>query len=422
MKKTILLLLSVLFLLSSCVTYTPAMGLTQITVPEEGEKKETRFRVISEEKRLAEEKKLAEEKAIEDARLAEEKAIEDALLQEEKRIADEKAAAEKAIEDARLEQERIAKEEKRKIEEARLAEENRIAEEKRIADEKAANEATLRVNLEKYLATNPIPNIDSIIFPHVYKPQNTNTLISDSFTLIDTLLVPLGINELSSEAIANIAYSISDINYPFIFITGSIENQVAFIKALDRDAVILEGGSIAFISSFLKADSKSATFNISQNKTIEISAASLNESALESDNFDLDAYKTYIAERSDDRINEVKEIFADIEEKASIIALSSSEPSDLDWSPFTEYPYRNDYAWPLSIAIREEGYSDSFRDTHYSEETDPGITLETNSISERVDFIYSKGLMNVYTSNIAISGLSDQEKPVYGVIASFLLP
>ena len=70
----------------------------------------------------------------------------------------------------------------------------------------------------------------------------------------------------------------------------------------------------------------------------------------------------------------------------------------------------------------DASFSDSYRATHFSEEVDTGVTLSAGRIHERLDRLYSQGLMEVSSSTMAIPGLSDAEVQRYAVVATYILP
>ena len=51
-----------------------------------------------------------------------------------------------------------------------------------------------------------------------------------------------------------------------------------------------------------------------------------------------------------------------------------------------------------------------------------GVTLAAGGIHERMDALYSQGLMEVSSSTLALSGLSDQEIQRYATAATYIVP
>ena len=482
--KALAIFLIISLTLSGCATYTSTTGMARLNLPRYEKLAETRLEAIEEEAARAEEearlKAEAEAKAEEEARLeAERKAeaerleaerlAEEARLEaeakaeaerlESERIAEEarlKAEAEAKAEAERLEAERLkeearlkaeaeAKAEAERIEAERLAEEERLkaeaearAEAERIEAERLAEEARLRAeaeakaeaerkareaslaaNLAKARRINPYPaDSADMRIPHIWRPVDEELLKDDSFTRLDVLLIPL--SGVSAENITRTAASLSGIDADFVFVTGPRASQVAFAKALGRDAVTLEGGTVIFRSKLVSAERETALFRVSESKDIMVT--SVTEDNLAARNAkDPDSWKEYLLNTSEKRVDEVKGITEKLTDSEVIMALSASEPSSLDWTIFTPYSYRTEASFPVSDYLNTV-LSDTFRATHFSEETSGGITLETKVLSERLDFLYTKGIIEVSSSTLALSGLTDGEPKVFALAATYLLP
>ena len=86
-----------------------------------------------------------------------------------------------------------------------------------------------------------------------------------------------------------------------------------------------------------------------------------------------------------------------------IIGGDFNSGSHLDWIESTrEYHYGKVVEWPVSKLMKERGYTDSFREAH----PDPTLTLDgtwgflsDDIISDRIDFIYYKGINMATTSS-----------------------
>lgn len=381
--KTLTLILITLLLFSSCATYTVKTGLSKIVLPsEEGKNIDTNYRVIKEKQLALEEKQKAEE----DARAAEEKA----KLAEEERL-------------------RAEAEAKRLEEEAIQAEKDRVASE-------------FRKGVEIIKNRNDFPQDVSLLkTPHIFRPTTETEVLDNNFTKIDVMLIPLGNTPLEKETIDRIEASLEDIKAQFIFVTGERSNQIALARALQRKAIALDGGLIIFSSEVKDANSKSAIFSLSEEKDIELTVLSLSDKMAAADNLDIKAWQDYLKSNSEENLKAVEETIQGMSDTEKLFAFSSPEPSSLDWTIFTPYSYRSDYDWLLSDYLNKS-WSDTYRSTHFSEETDGGITLSTPSISERMDFLYSQNLIEVSSDTFTLAGLSDTDKPVYALMATYLVP
>lgn len=276
--------------------------------------------------------------------------------------------------------------------------------------------------MEKKGEVNPYPNdISSITIPHIFRPVNSKAGISDSFTIFDTIIIPLGKEIRDDENLNKILNSILDIKPEFIFLTGSLENQVNFAKLANIDAVTLNSGTVLFTPELESADKDIAVFKLNASKTLVISNVTEFFKNLSFSNIDIDAWHELSLQTQSERIKNLEPIVSAISQ-ASILSLSTDEPSSSDWSLFTPYDYRKDFDWPISDYLIENEFRDAYRETHFSEETDPGITREIESIKERFDFIYSKGLMEISSTTLVVAGLSSEKETVFATIATFIYP
>lgn len=373
MSRVIRILLTAIavLMLAGCATYTVGSGLAVIQIPEEGDLIETRYNEI--EKAVAEAAKKAADEA------------------EAKRLQAEAEAA--AAEAAKVER-----------------------------DEKAKAQEELIRSLSDLRNRNDFPqDLSSLTFPHIFRPVGTDEVLSSTFTRVDTLLLPLGEKTYSTDEIAHIASSIKDIKVQLLFVTGSLENQVAVANALQRNAVALEGGMVIFTPEIISASADSALFSLAEGKEVGVSVLGISDSMIRSDNPDIPAWQEYLSEKSDEDIARVEKAISDISSDSKLFALSSSEPSSEDWTIFTPYSYRSEYSWPISDLL-SESWSDTYRATHFSEETDAGITLKTPYISERLDFMYTQGVMEISSETIPAGILSDGEDAVFALYATYIIP
>ena len=458
--KILIIFLSAVLILSGCATYTSSQGMEHLDLPRYSDLPETRISAINaeaeraaEEARLEaeakaraeEEARLAAEAKAEEERLEAERIAEEARLEAEARAEAERLEAERLAEEARLKAEAEAKAEAERLEAERLAEEarlkaeaeakaeaerleaERLAEEARLKAEaearaeaeRKAREASLAASLAKLRRINSYPaDAKDLRIPHVWRPVDEQLLRSDSFTRLDVLLIPL--SGISDENVLRSAASVADMEADFIFVTGPVSSQIAFAKALYRDAVTLSGGTVIFRSELISADEYTALFRVSESKDIQLTAVTEDNASARTAVRPED-WKEYLLLTSEKRVEEVKDITERLSDTEAIMALSAAEPSSLDWTIFTPYSYRSDASFPVSDYLNTV-LSDTFRATHFSEETSGGITLETKVLSERLDFLYTKGIIEVSSSTLAVAGLTDAEPKRFAVAATYLLP
>ena len=105
----------------------------------------------------------------------------------------------------------------------------------------------------------------------------------------------------------------------------------------------------------------------------------------------------------------------------ALIALSAPSPATADWTDLTPYSYRHQESFLLSDRLADNGWRDAYRDTHFSAETDPGITAISGEVYERLDFIYIKDMIPGSVVSFPVAGLTDTVGNL-GVVAEFAIP
>jgi len=383
-------ILLVVFLASSCKSYTIKDGRERISEPTVGALKPTSLHEIENGKRETEEEKLErKDSEIEELRgeLAKER--------EENKGLSEKLFA--------------------------YQEKDKVAEIKQRMEEERASKAE-KEKEEQYKAVNDFPeSLDEIVFPHVYRPKFTEKLLSDAFTEIDVLLMPLGNLDITEERMSRIVSSTKDIDASIVVVTGSLKNQVEYAKGMGMDAVVTETGTILFNSRLGEATKDSVSFRMSPKKSISVAAVSLSDDMAKEKNLDTSKWRKHLSEISEESLDKIKISEEALTESAAIIGLSSPEPASSDWTFFTQADYREDCSFPISDYLNGN-WSDTYADTHFSEETDLGVTLETSSITERLDFLYVRGLIEISSETLSVSGLSDGDEKVFALLAKYVMP
>ena len=173
---------------------------------------------------------------------------------------------------------------------------DRIAQEeaKRQAEAEAIRQAEEAVQraIESRQALNAYPDdLAELAFPHIYRPVNRLEVLDPSFTRIDVMLLPLGHEPIADDDMTRIVNSVKDTGMEFIFVTGSLDNQVAFAKALGMDAVTLEGGTICFTSDIVDAESSLATFSLCDGKNIDLMVMDIGDDMALASDLDIAAWQ-----------------------------------------------------------------------------------------------------------------------------------
>ena len=257
--------------------------------------------------------------------------------------------------------------------------------------------------------------------PHVYRPADSSTYLDEAFTDFTLAFVPLGQEEMDSASAQTIASALRPSGFDFVVTTGSRENQVMLARALGMDTVTLEGGSVSFSTVLKDADSTSASFSLTEDKDVTIIPADqMRELTLSSD-LDIASWIQTLTAESEADISSLESLTAGISDSQVILALSAGQPASSDWTPFTPYSYRTEYSWPVSDYLTRT-FSDSYAATHYSAETDSGVTLVTDVLHERMDRLYTRGLIEAGTSVLSLPVLSDAEPQRFAVTAVYIHP
>lgn len=336
-------------LLFSCATYTVGEGKAAIDIPERVTEPETRFRVITERRQA--ERLLEEENA---RRMAE---------------AEEKARQEELARQAAEEEARRAAEE-----------------------------------LYRLTAVYEYPDdLSLLVIPHNYRPRREHLTVDTSSRALRLLFVPLE----DGADLGQVESSIRALEWDFLFVTGSLEQQVEFSKDMGYDTVVLEGGSVLYHTSVKEMDEDSVVFNVDDGKDIEIAVADA-ENRMPAD---ASSVASWVAGLEGD-VDMLAGI--SLKEPKVIFAFSSSEPASSDWSILTPMGYRTDHTFSNSSFFLQEGYWDLYRDTRFTSETDMGNTRTNGEVSERMDFIYIRNLLPSFARTFSVAGMDN--RCIYGEV------
>ena len=373
-------------MLASCATYTIQDGYDSINLPEVQEKKtETRYRLIKQS--VPAEIVFTEQESTETA-------------EDETMAAENEAPAEEEIS-------------------IPVSDETVISEtEAVVIEEEAAQEEAV----ETVRDVNMYPeNLRDISYPHVYLPLHSSTLKSGDVITARVLLLPLGYDDLEDADINRIVLSVGDTDADFIILTGSLANQVRGAVAAGLDAVTLRGGTILYSSRLDRVNNaESAVFTIADGKDLGIAPVSYRSQLPESSS-GIAEWISEIRRGEEEAAAEIIGIADDITDSERIIALSSPTPATRDWMDFTPYPYRHSANFAIADRLEEEGWTDTYDATHFSAETDSGVTRISGDVYERMDFIYIKGMMPGSALSFPVAGLTDTTGHL-GLMAEIIIP
>ncbi len=257
--------------------------------------------------------------------------------------------------------------------------------------EKEKEEETKEEDAKK---TNEYPSsLTNITLPFYYNPlKNKEYTLSEDLTQFDVLFIPLGEENLEEDALKAITAILKDHSFTILALSGSIYNQAQLASMINKDAVTLLGGTIIYDGVVLEEfNENSITLSLTKEKRITIY------------NKDYHPVFDYTLTRDEilTSIDELEHLFSEslIEsvinngEDKKILFLSSIAPSSLDWTAWTDYEYREDRSFLLSDLLLSLNFVDCYDITRFNEETECGYTRKYGPYEERLDFLYSKGLI-----------------------------
>ncbi len=261
-------------------------------------------------------------------------------------------------------------------------------------------------------------NPAEITYPFLYTVRAENLPEDSGITDIRMLVVPLGDEKLSEQEGIALISALRDITAYFTVLTGSLENQILGAECAALNAVTLRSGTILYSSGrYISSDGNSALFEVADGKDVEIAGVSLT-SSIPSSPADIPGWLEGI-DSSDDS-QEVAGIIGGMADPEKILVLSSSEPSSEDWTRLT-LRYRSERTFGISEMLRNGGWKDAYRATHFSPETDVGATRMNGEIYERMDFIYTQGLMPSSVKTFPVKGLTDT-RGITVLLADIIVP
>ena len=229
-------------------------------------------------------------------------------------------------------------------------------------------------------------------------------------------MIPLGDERIEDEALLAVKNSVSDIDSSLIALTGSYSNRSRLSKLFGEDAVTVEGGTIIFKDSLIK-DMESDRFTLSLTPEHELSILIMDQKPLLPDGGDRDELISLVDTLEDRDIEDVVEYISQEGNDIKLFFLSSYAPSSSDWTDWTEYDYRKDHAFMISDILSDLKWQDAFDAMRFSSETESGVTRRNGEVEERMDYIWSKGLIvsSSYTLPLEMTDFS-------AVVATFIIP
>ncbi len=288
------------------------------------------------------------------------------------------------------------------------------AERQRIEDEKEAE----RLRKAEAERVNTYPeDLTSMTFPFYYNPvKNSRATLTDTDTEFSAVIIPLGEEDLTDEELASVVSFLSSYSFTLTALTGKLSSQTAVATALGKDAVTLEGGTVIFDGVVLeKMNEDYMVLKVSPERSITVYSEDFHPVVPHSDTVEdvLTLVDTLERQNAEELIEKVSSPITD----AKILFLTSIAPSSLDWTAWTDYSYREERSFLISDMLSSLRWNDAYAVSRYSEETEPGVTRFYGTYAERLDFIYSKGMITLSSLTVPVENLSSS-----ATVASFLIP
>lgn len=261
-------------------------------------------------------------------------------------------------------------------------------------------------------------DLSTLTYPFFFNENKDVQYVYDETKSIElkTIFIPLGEKELDEEAIAIVRKLLSSYNFDIIALSGSLSNQAKVATAVGKSAITVDGGTIVFsnlISSYMNKDYIS--LNITENKTVDIIVVDYHPTLPPSltDEETIELMKSEEDRLIESLINKTEQL----QNENKLFFLSSVAPSSFDWTDWTDYEYRKEESFLISDTLSTLKWNDAFYLTHFSVETESGITRRIGNYEERLDFIYSKNLIPVSSFTLPIERLDN-----IATVATFILP
>ena len=299
----------------------------------------------------------------------------------------------------------------RVINEKKAAEE---AERQRLEDEAEAER--LRKAEEERVNTYP-EDLSSITFPFYYNPvKNSEASLTSTNTEFSAVIIPLGEEDLTQEELTSVVSFLSSYSFTLTALTGKLSSQTAVATALGKDAVTTDGGTVIFDGVVLEEMNEDyIVLKLSPERSVTVYSEDFHPVVPEAESVEdvLTLVDNLEKQNAEELIEKVSSPAAD----AKILFLSSIAPSSLDWSDWTVYDYRYERTFLFSDLLSSLRWNDAFALSRCSEETDSGVTRTYGPYAERLDFIYSKGMITLSSLTVPVENLSSS-----ATVAYFLIP
>ncbi len=273
-------------------------------------------------------------------------------------------------------------------------------------------------------------------FPYYHQSSKISQHLQGSITKFSVLFIPLPESQLLDETIlSEIIEGIRYIDPSILTLTGNIDMFLLLFDSLDMNGVILDEET-AVITSFpiIEMSSNGAILEPVSGKTLQIAVINLWDKSplieFQQNPAYPDSWQGEVQKSHGYRQTVLETMLAELKPIPTILTASLYEPSGLDWTMDSTFSYRIPFNWPMETFFIENNFIDSFRVTHFSEETNPGNTwigyIHENLYEERLDYIYVKSVIPVESKILGIESLlrprSTENPARLAVFGTYILP
>lgn len=288
----------------------------------------------------------------------------------------------------------------------------------RVINEKKEEEEEEKRRIALEAAVNEYPSdVSSLTYPFYYNPvKNNRAENADVNTAFSAVLIPLSEEPLSDEAVESVVSFLTNYSFSLTALTGSLSNQIRIATAIKKDAVTTEGGTIVLDGVVLEEMAEDHIIAaLTPERSVTVYPRDLHPVIPEDETTEdlLLMVDNLEKKNAEALIESISSSATD----ARILFLSSTAPSSLDWTDWTEYDYRKERPFLLSDILLSLSWNDAFASTRFSEETEAGVTRSAGPYHERLDFIYTKGMITLSSIVVPIENLSSS-----ATVADFLIP
>ena len=283
---------------------------------------------------------------------------------------------------------------------------------------------------KKIIPEEPQAAATEIIIPSTPTPEPEE---KQDLRPIEVVLIPLPCNA-EKTLLDTIIREADEGGYDLIGFTGETEALVYVASLVKTPVYWTQQGKV--ITSPLSITQTSGEFplvTLENGQEFRVTLVDIQETtvfqALRAES-DQSRWESIIAKEHPSREQAIQPILAYEAETPLLVLASLGEPSAADWfETAADHPYRIPVSWPIVENLLVHRFLDSWRMTHYQAASAPGITwelgTETMTYTERVDFLFSKGLIPIRTTTIDI-GEGQKERLPYeqrsALTGTFIIP